>query len=435
MFARFSSTKCKTQCKLCVGRIKLMRNKKQIMVKNMRKEVADLLRTNKQENARIRVEAVIRENLLLQAYEVLELFLELLAVRVQLVEKSKDVPPDMIEALSSLVYAASRVQDFQELVVIRAQLAGKFGKEFAAESSSDLTCRKWHVNENLIRCLSIEAPAPEDKLATLSDIAQEYGVEWDAHKAASDMLPSGPPPGTPPPPSIPPGNPSGAWGAGAGGGYPSNGPSGGQSALNRFPDIPVGAPRVLPGSLAAGKALPGDVQALAKGEWADAMAAATAAAEHARLAQEASNAAERFARAGTSQQANGVAPHEEAAPKPDTSATQDSTPDDLDIAAPPPPSTDDAPQALGFYKRSDSAIQRAYDAAPGPPSKKDAQAHGPPSAPPAPPTTLPPGIPSPPSGGPTVPSGSQQPGPAKPSAPSSGIDADLQKRFEALKRS
>ena len=36
----------------------------------MRKEVADLLRTNKQENARIRVEAVIRENLLLQAYEV-----------------------------------------------------------------------------------------------------------------------------------------------------------------------------------------------------------------------------------------------------------------------------------------------------------------------------------------------------------------------------
>lgn len=81
-----------------------------MQVKNMRKEVADLLRTNKQENARIRVEAVIRENLMLQAYEVLELFLELLAVRVQLVEKCKDVPPDMIEALSSLVYAAQRVQ-------------------------------------------------------------------------------------------------------------------------------------------------------------------------------------------------------------------------------------------------------------------------------------------------------------------------------------
>ena len=42
--------------------------------------------------------------------QVLELFLELLAVRVQLVERSKDVPPDMIEALSSLVYSAQRVQ-------------------------------------------------------------------------------------------------------------------------------------------------------------------------------------------------------------------------------------------------------------------------------------------------------------------------------------
>ena len=81
-----------------------------LQVKNMRKEIADLLRTSKQENARIRVETVIRENLLLQAFEVLELFMELLAVRAQLVEKSKDMPPDMIEALSSLVYSAQRLQ-------------------------------------------------------------------------------------------------------------------------------------------------------------------------------------------------------------------------------------------------------------------------------------------------------------------------------------
>jgi hypothetical protein len=100
-----------------------------MQVKNMRKEVADLLRTNKQESARIRVEAVIRENLLLQAFEVLELFLELLAVRVQLVEKSKDVPPDMIEALSSLVYAAQRVQvlnrnsAFYKLILVMTQPA------------------------------------------------------------------------------------------------------------------------------------------------------------------------------------------------------------------------------------------------------------------------------------------------------------------------
>ena len=42
-------------------------------------------------------------------------------------------------------------QDFPELIVIRAQLAGKYGKEYISEASSDLTCRKWRVNENLIR--------------------------------------------------------------------------------------------------------------------------------------------------------------------------------------------------------------------------------------------------------------------------------------------
>jgi hypothetical protein len=53
---------------------------------------------------------------------------------------------------------------------------------------------------------------------------------------------------------------------------------------------------VLPSQLDTGRTLPGQVQAAAKEEWADAMSAAAAAAEHARRAQDASAAAERFAR-------------------------------------------------------------------------------------------------------------------------------------------
>lgn len=45
-----------------------------------------------------------------QAYEVLEIFLELLTVRLQLIENSKDIPNDMFECLASLVYSASRIQ-------------------------------------------------------------------------------------------------------------------------------------------------------------------------------------------------------------------------------------------------------------------------------------------------------------------------------------
>ncbi len=40
------------------------------------------------------------------------------------------------------------------------------------------------------RCLAIGAPEPDEKLQTLSEIAQEYGVEWNAAAAAQDILPS-----------------------------------------------------------------------------------------------------------------------------------------------------------------------------------------------------------------------------------------------------
>jgi hypothetical protein len=36
---------------------------------------------------------------------------------------------------------------------IRGMLGSKYGKEYIAEASSDTYCRKWHVNENLVRCV------------------------------------------------------------------------------------------------------------------------------------------------------------------------------------------------------------------------------------------------------------------------------------------
>jgi hypothetical protein len=55
-----------TTCRLCVGRIKLIRNKKAVQIKISQREIAEQLKAGKQEFARIRVEGVIREKLLLQ---------------------------------------------------------------------------------------------------------------------------------------------------------------------------------------------------------------------------------------------------------------------------------------------------------------------------------------------------------------------------------
>ena len=78
------------------------------------------------------------------------------------------------------------------------------------------------------RCLAVDAPAPEEKLSWLSDIAQEHSVEWDAHAAALEMLPAekqggyGPPGGGP---SFSAGGPG--FGTGPGSSGPGSGGGGG----------------------------------------------------------------------------------------------------------------------------------------------------------------------------------------------------------------
>ncbi|GIL78779.1 hypothetical protein Vretifemale_8188 [Volvox reticuliferus] len=164
---RFNQAKCETTSRLCVGRIKLIRNKKTVQLKQSQKDIADLLRSGKQEYARIRVEGIIREKYLMQAYEILELYLELLTVRVQLLTKTKELPRDMMEAVSSIIYAAQRISDLPELSTLRTLFAAKYGKEYAAEAAADATASRWQVNANLIRCLLVEAPQPEEKLVSV----------------------------------------------------------------------------------------------------------------------------------------------------------------------------------------------------------------------------------------------------------------------------
>ena len=49
----------------------------------------------------------------LQAFVVLQLYLELLSIRMALIDKARDLPPDMVEAISSLIYASQRTSELQ----------------------------------------------------------------------------------------------------------------------------------------------------------------------------------------------------------------------------------------------------------------------------------------------------------------------------------
>ncbi|MFS7988401.1 putative vacuolar protein sorting-associated protein Ist1 [Helianthus anomalus] len=82
----FKGSKCKTLLKLTISRINLLRNRREIHIKQMRRDIAKLLETSQEATAPIRVEPIIREEKMMAAQEIIKLFCELVVVRLPIIE-------------------------------------------------------------------------------------------------------------------------------------------------------------------------------------------------------------------------------------------------------------------------------------------------------------------------------------------------------------
>ncbi|KAM1537949.1 hypothetical protein PS1_002835 [Malus domestica] len=109
----------KMQLKMAVARIKLLRNKGQVVVKQMRRAIALLLQSGKNATARIRVEHVIREHNTLAANEFIKLFCELVVSRLSIIAEPKECQPGLKEGIASLILAFSRCSEILKLISLR----------------------------------------------------------------------------------------------------------------------------------------------------------------------------------------------------------------------------------------------------------------------------------------------------------------------------
>ncbi|CAK9149563.1 unnamed protein product [Ilex paraguariensis] len=182
----FNSSKCKTMAKMAVARIKLLRNKRQVVVRQMRRDIALLLESGQDATARVRVEHVIREQNIMAANEFIELFCELIVARLSIISKQRNCPADLKEGISSLIFAAPRCSDIPELVSIRDVFEKKYGEDFVC-AATDLR-PNCGVNRMLIDKLSVRTPAGEVKLKVMKEIAKEYQVEWDTTESEMELL-------------------------------------------------------------------------------------------------------------------------------------------------------------------------------------------------------------------------------------------------------
>ncbi|XP_059633072.1 uncharacterized protein LOC132275898 [Cornus florida] len=173
----FKPAKCKTSLKLATARIKLLKNKKEAQVNQLKRELAKLLESGQDQNARIRVEHVVREEKMMAAYDLIAIYCELIAARLSIIESQKSCPIDLKEAIASIIFGSPRCADIPELLDVRKHFTAKYGKEFtsaAVELRPDCG-----VSRMLVEKLSVMAPDGQTKIKILSAIAEEHNIKWD----------------------------------------------------------------------------------------------------------------------------------------------------------------------------------------------------------------------------------------------------------------
>ncbi|KIJ06927.1 hypothetical protein PAXINDRAFT_57987, partial [Paxillus involutus ATCC 200175] len=118
--------------RLSVQRLRTLQQKKEAQAKSSRRDIALLLEKGKIESARIKVEAIINEDINLELLELLELYCELLIARFGLVDQNTREPdPGINEGVCAVIHAAQRTE-VKELHVLRELLMHKYGREFSA---------------------------------------------------------------------------------------------------------------------------------------------------------------------------------------------------------------------------------------------------------------------------------------------------------------
>ena len=178
LFAGFDERKLKANMKMSLQRIKMEIQKQTNITKVQKKDIGKLIGAGKKELAKIKCEHIIRTDDMIEAYGILELFLELLHERVHYISQApKNSTPatDLSESIASVIFCAKRL-DIAELTEVANQFRLKYSTLFtqAAENNTGGI-----VNQRLhdkVTLLPIKAMLLNGYMV---EIAEHYGVEYE----------------------------------------------------------------------------------------------------------------------------------------------------------------------------------------------------------------------------------------------------------------
>lgn len=182
---RFDSNKCKVHLRMLVNRFKLLEAKKANLNKQANRAVAAMLVEGKAESARIQVEHIIREDYVVEAYEILRQNAEIILARYNVVVAEHEPRREIQESLCTLIYAGWLLgSEVTELKVLLDQLTAKYGKPFVDEVTRHAPK---YINPRVLHKLNHDIPSKELVDTYLVEIARAHRVDWQPAEPAQQL--------------------------------------------------------------------------------------------------------------------------------------------------------------------------------------------------------------------------------------------------------
>ncbi|PSS16315.1 IST1-like protein [Actinidia chinensis var. chinensis] len=170
LFGWRKASKCKKLIRRVQCRIKLLKNKRCSIVRQLRDDVAQLLAHGHEQSAFDRVEQLFKDESIVAVYDLLDHFCEFIIIHLSYIRKHKDCPNDINEAVSTLIFASARCGDLPELPVIRKLFGERYGHRFVTVALELLLGNL--VNRQIKENLSIKSVPNDVKYKLVDEIAR-----------------------------------------------------------------------------------------------------------------------------------------------------------------------------------------------------------------------------------------------------------------------
>ncbi|KAH7861895.1 hypothetical protein Vadar_032315 [Vaccinium darrowii] len=150
------------------------KNRRGAIIRQSRADISQLLLSGHYDTAIARVEQLHHNECVLSAYTQIGQFCYTVHTNIREISSRKRLPYQVVEAVSSLVFAASRCGELPELHQIRLLIKKRFGSEF--ERTNVKLLPGHFVNSQIKYNLGNKNLSDDEKVEIISEIAKECNI-------------------------------------------------------------------------------------------------------------------------------------------------------------------------------------------------------------------------------------------------------------------